>query len=108
MVGRELTLQTPGLKDVLKAGLAHDGFSFIEVMSDCTEVFGRKNELGNSAEMVLTQKASVRPDFLVDAVDQPFRPHQIKTGVLAKKDRPEYAASWRSYVETMKRERDHA
>jgi 2-oxoglutarate ferredoxin oxidoreductase subunit beta len=108
MVGRELTLQTPGLKDVLKAGLAHDGFSFIEVMSDCTEVFGRKNELGNSAEMVLTQKASVRPDFLVDAVDQPFRPHQIKTGVLAKKDRPEYAASWRSYVETMKREHDHA
>jgi 2-oxoglutarate ferredoxin oxidoreductase subunit beta len=77
-------------------------------MSDCTEVFGRKNDLGNSAEMVLTQKASVRPDYLEDAVDQPFRPHQIKTGVLAKTDRTEYAESWRRYVESMKRERGHA
>jgi len=108
MVGREITLQTPGLKDVLKKGLAHPGFSFIEVMSDCTEVFGRKNEMGNSAEMVLTQKASVRPDFLEDAVDQPFRPHQIKTGVLASNDRPEYAESYRRYVASMKRERGHA
>jgi len=77
-------------------------------MSDCTEVFGRKNDLGNSAEMVLTQKASVRPDFLEDAVDQPFRPHQIKTGVLAKNDRPEYAESWRRHMEAMKRDLDHA
>jgi 2-oxoglutarate ferredoxin oxidoreductase subunit beta len=108
MVGREITLQTPGLKDVFKQGLAHDGFSFIEVMSDCTEVFGRKNDLGNSAEMVLTQKASVRPDFLVDAVDQPFHPHEIKTGVLVKNDRPEYAASYWRYVESLKRDKDHA
>lgn len=108
MVGREITLQTPGLKDVLKQGIAHNGFSFIEVMSDCTEVFGRKNDLGNSAEMVLTQKASVRPDFQVDAVDQPFRPHQLKTGVLAKNDRAEYADSYRSYVETIRRKQEHA
>lgn len=108
MVGREITLQTPGLKDVLKDGLAHPGFSFIEVMSDCTEVFGRKNDLGNSAEMVLTQKASTRPDYLEDAVDQPFRPHQMKTGVLAKTDRPEYAESYRRHIEAMKRDRDHA
>ena len=103
MVGREITLQTPGLKDVLKAGIEHDGFAFIEVMSDCTEVFGRKNELGNSAEMVLTQKSAARPDYIVDAVDQPFRPHHIKTGVLAKNDRPEYYASWRRCVESMKK-----
>jgi 2-oxoglutarate ferredoxin oxidoreductase subunit beta len=107
MVGREITLQTPGLKDVLKQGLAHPGFSFIEVMSDCTEVFGRKNDMGNSAEMVLTQKASVRPDYLENAVDQPFRPHQLKTGVLASNDRPEYAESYRHHIEAMKRGQSH-
>ncbi|MCP4332114.1 MAG: 2-oxoacid:ferredoxin oxidoreductase subunit beta [Gammaproteobacteria bacterium] len=104
LVGREITLQTPSLKDVLKQGLAHPGFSFIEVMSDCTEVFGRKNDLGSSAEMVLTQKASVRPDFLENAVDQPFRPHQIKTGILASNDRPEYAESYRNHIDAMKRD----
>src|SRR3990172_6672973 len=48
LVGREITLQTPALKNLLKAGIAHPGFAFIEVLSDCTEIYGRKNDLGNS------------------------------------------------------------
>ena len=102
LVGREITLQTPGLKDVLKEGLAHTGFSFIEVMSDCTEVFGRKNEMGDSAEMVLTQKSSVRPDAYENTVDQPFRPNHLKTGVMARNNRPEYAAAYRKHMLSMK------
>lgn len=102
LVGREITLQTPALKNVLKEGLAHSGFSFIEVMSDCTEVFGRKNELGDSAEMVLTQKSSVRPDVYDNQVDQPFRPNFLKTGIMAKNDRPEYAAAYRQHLLSMK------
>lgn len=98
LVGREITLQTPGLKDVLKEGVAYNGFSFIEVMSDCTEVFGRKNEMGDSAEMVLTQKSSVRPDTYDNTVDQPFRPNHLKTGILARSDRPEYAAAYRQHM----------
>jgi 2-oxoglutarate ferredoxin oxidoreductase subunit beta len=102
LVGREITLQTPGLKDVLKEGLAHTGFSFIEVMSDCTEVFGRKNEMGDSAEMVLTQKASVRPDMYDNSVEQPFRPNHLKTGIMARNDRPEYAAAYRQHMLSLK------
>lgn len=101
LVGREITLQTPALKNVLKEGLAHNGFSFIEVMSDCTEVFGRKNELGDSAEMVLTQKSSVRPDGYDNTVDQPFRPNFLKTGVMARNDRPEYAEAYRQHVQSL-------
>lgn len=101
-VGREITLQTPGLKDVLKEGLAHSGFSFIEVMSDCTEVFGRKNEMGDSAEMVLTQKSSVRPDVYDNTVDQPFRPNHLKTGVMARNNRPEYAAAYHQHMLSLK------
>jgi 2-oxoglutarate ferredoxin oxidoreductase subunit beta len=101
-VGREITLQTPGLKDVLKEGLAHTGFSFIEVMSDCTEVFGRKNEMGDSAEMVLTQKSSVRPDVYENSVEQPFRPNHLKTGIMARNNRPEYAAAYRQHMLSVK------
>ena len=102
LVGREITLQTPGLKDVLKEGLAHTGFSFIEVMSDCTEVFGRKNEMGDSAEMVLTQKSSVRPDVYENSVEQPFRPNHLKTGIMARNNRPEYAAAYRQHMLSVK------
>ena len=90
LVGRELTLQTPALKNLFKEGLSHQGFAFIEVMSDCTEIYGRKNDLGNSPEMVLRQKSSIRPENYGNTVDQPFRPNALKTGVLARNQRPEY------------------
>lgn len=62
LVGREVTLQTPALKNLLKEALAHPGFAFVEVISDCTEIYGRKNDLGNSPEMILSQKKAMRPD----------------------------------------------
>ena len=43
-VGREVTHHVPKLKELIKAGLEHPGFAFVEVLSDCTEIFGRKND----------------------------------------------------------------
>jgi len=92
-VGREVTRQAPALRTVIKAAIAHPGFAFVEAISDCTEIFGRKNELGESAEMLLSQKADMRPERS-DAGD-PYRPHRLRTGVLAKHDRPEYGRVYR-------------
>ena len=92
-VGREVTMQVPTLKDLVSEALQHDGFSFVEIISDCTEIFGRKNQLGDSAEMILSQKAATRPDSYGSKVDVPFRPNPLPTGVLARTDRPEYRAN---------------
>ncbi len=89
-VGREATLQIPALKDLLKKAIAHPGFSFTEVISDCTEIFGRKNALGNSAEMVLRQKHVMIPEHTDNRVPQPFRPNPFPTGVFVRQERPEY------------------
>lgn len=89
-VGREVTMQVPTLKDLIKEAYDYKGFSFVEIMSDCTEIFGRKNQLGESAEMILSQKSSTRPDSYGTTVDEPFRPNALKTGVLVKGVRPEY------------------
>ena len=96
LVGRGITLQTPALKNLMKDALAHRGFSFVEVISDCTEIFGRKNDLGSSPEMILRQKGSMKPDFYGNVVDQPFRPNAVETGVLARTDRPEYGDAYRA------------
>jgi 2-oxoglutarate/2-oxoacid ferredoxin oxidoreductase subunit beta len=98
LVGREVTLQTPALKNLLKEALAHNGFSFVEVISDCTEVLGRKNDLGSSPEMILRQKSGMRPDTYGNVVDKPFRPNSFVTGVIARNDRPEYAENYRRTV----------
>ncbi|MCB1367490.1 MAG: 2-oxoacid:ferredoxin oxidoreductase subunit beta [Rhodobacteraceae bacterium] len=95
-VGREVTLQVLALKDLLQRALEHDGFSFVEVISDCTEIYGRKNDLGASPEMMMSQKASMRPDAYRNTVDVPFRPNALATGILAKIDRPEYGQALRA------------
>jgi len=98
LVGREVTLQTPALKNLIRDAIAHKGFSFIEAISDCTEVLGRKNDLGSSPEMILRQKAGMRPDSYGNVVEQPFRPNYRRTGILARNDRPEYADTYRRTV----------
>ena len=90
-VAREVTRQAPALKNVIKAAIAHKGFAFVEAMSDCTEIYGRKNDLGESAEMLFSQKDEMRPD----APGEPFRPHRIRAGVLVERDRPEYGETYR-------------
>ncbi len=94
-VGREVTRHVPKLKELIKAGLAHPGFAFIEVLSDCTEIFGRKNDLGSSPEMILRQKSELRPSAYRDTVDMPFRANELPTGILAQNERPEYGAAYR-------------
>ena len=100
-VGREVTVQTPTLKNLIRDGIAHDGFAFIEVISDCTEIYGRKNDLGSSAEMILSQKSAMRPEtFENNIIDRPFRPNALPTGVLAHDEtRPEYGAAYRVSIE---------
>ncbi|MGO9740765.1 MAG: 2-oxoacid:ferredoxin oxidoreductase subunit beta [Roseiarcus sp.] len=95
-VGREVTRQAPALKNVIKAAIAHKGFSFVEAMSDCTEIYGRKNDLGESAEMLYSQKDEMRPAAPDDPSGEPFRPHRLRGGVLAERERPEYGETYRA------------
>jgi len=98
-VGREVTRQAQALKTVIKAAIAHEGFAFVEALSDCTEIYGRKNDLGESPEMMLSQKADMRPEGVGDSGDHPFRPHRLRTGVLVERERPEYGRLRRERAE---------
>ena len=104
-VGREVTRQAPALKDLIKAAIAHPGFSFIEAMSDCTEIYGRKNDLGESPEMILSQKSEMRPAAPGDADGEPFRPHRLRGGVLIERDLPEYGRVYRERAARLRAER---
>ncbi|MFV2093478.1 MAG: thiamine pyrophosphate-dependent enzyme, partial [Hyphomicrobiales bacterium] len=101
-VGREATLQTPTLQNLIKQAISHNGYSLVEIISDCTEIYGRKNDLGNSPEMILSQKAKMRPENYHNTVDRPFRPNPFETGVLTRNDRPEYLANYRAHMKAIK------
>jgi 2-oxoglutarate ferredoxin oxidoreductase subunit beta len=95
LVGRQTTMHAPALKNLIKEGIAHRGFSFIEVVSDCTEIYGRRNELGSSPEMILRHQAGIRPESYGGRADRPFEAGHLETGVLARSGRPEYMDAWR-------------
>ncbi|MBV1863406.1 MAG: 2-oxoacid:ferredoxin oxidoreductase subunit beta [Rhodobacteraceae bacterium] len=101
-VGREVTMQVTGLKNLMRGAIEHHGFSFVEVISDCTEIYGRKNDLGMSPEMMLSQKATMRPEAYRNTVDVPFRPNALECGVLTQKDRPEYGSAYREMTANLR------
>ena len=101
-VGREVTRHVPKLAELILAGLEHPGFAFIEVLSDCTEIFGRKNEMGSSPEMILRQMSELRPSTYRDTVDVPFHANELPTGIITKNDRPEYGAAYRKAAAAIK------
>ena len=104
-VGREVTMQVLALRDLLREALAYDGFSFVEVISDCTEIYGRKNDLGASPEMMMSQKSPMRPFAYRNTVDVPFRPNAMKTGVLTQQERPEYGQAYRDMTAALRRKK---
>lgn len=55
-VARGATAFPLELDDLIARGIAHRGFSFVEVASDCPEYFGRYNRLGRGPEMLQLQR----------------------------------------------------
>jgi 2-oxoglutarate/2-oxoacid ferredoxin oxidoreductase subunit beta len=100
-VGRGTTAVPFGLDDLIVEAISHRGFSFLEVLSDCPEYFGRYNELGRGPEMLQAQRSHVEwvgarlaEKRFVSGV-APDAPHHeahpfVSTGILHRETRPEF------------------
>lgn len=51
-VARWTTLHVRRLKDSIKKALQKEGFSFVEVVTPCPEIYGRYNKMGSGLEMM--------------------------------------------------------
>jgi len=97
-VARVLAANPMDMTKVMADGLEHPGFSFIEVISDCPEYFGRYNKVGGGAEMLTWM--SVRDEGVagplaekrfVKHIPSQAPPAGMETGVLQREIRPVYA-----------------
>lgn len=96
-VARVSAYEAPVLADVIAEAIAHKGFSFLDVLSDCPVYFGRYNRQGAGPEMLASMK---RHDSAIDDVlaEKRFVPHiaptpgthVLPTGVLHRSERPEF------------------
>jgi len=94
-VARVLAANPLEMTKVMVDGLDHKGFSFIEVISDCPEYYGRYNKLGSGAEMLTwmaRRDAGVAGPLsskkFVSHVPRSVTPPGMATGVLHRELRP--------------------
>ena len=48
------------MSELIRQAILHEGFSVVEVLSQCPTYFGRKNKLGGAVEM-MTRMISLVP-----------------------------------------------
>jgi 2-oxoglutarate ferredoxin oxidoreductase subunit beta len=101
-VARGVTAAPLVLDDLLVQAIEHRGFSFVEILSDCPEYFGRYNDVGRGPEMLQAQLSHVDwvgatladkrfvPGLVADAPAHAAHP-SFAAGVLHRETRAEYA-----------------
>jgi 2-oxoglutarate ferredoxin oxidoreductase subunit beta len=92
-VARGATSRPHQLVETLKAGIEKEGFSLIEVYSQCPTVYGRRNELRSAPEML---------EWMEEQIDA----GEFEVGTLVDRDREEYVASMDDIAETARAEHD--
>ncbi|MDH3499945.1 MAG: thiamine pyrophosphate-dependent enzyme [Acidimicrobiia bacterium] len=94
-VARVLAATPLEMTKVMAEGMSHPGFSFVEVISDCPEYYGRYNQLGGGAQMLTwmaRRDAGVAVPLstkrFVNHVPPSTAPAELVTGVLHREVRP--------------------
>ena len=81
------------MERLIAAALQHNGFSFVEILSDCPEFFGRFNRVGSPSDMLFTQKQNTLDAKAAAALPPERRKGKLLTGILHQDSAPEYLAT---------------
>jgi 2-oxoglutarate ferredoxin oxidoreductase subunit beta len=74
----------------------HEGFSVVEVLSQCPTYFGRKNKAGDAVDMIKWFKNNTTP---IGSKAKQENPDLIERGIFLEKDSPEYCNQYDKILE---------
>jgi 2-oxoglutarate ferredoxin oxidoreductase subunit beta len=86
-VARTSTYHVQQISEVIRKAILHEGFSVVEIMSQCPTYFGRKNRMGSAVDMMKFFKDQTTP---VGSKAKEKNPALIERGIFVEKDLPEY------------------
>jgi len=95
-VARTTTYHVKQMTDILKEAILHEGFSVVEVLSQCPTYFGRKNRLGSAVEMMDFYKRQTTP---IGSKAKAQNPDLIERGIFIQKDMPEYCIEYEKIIQ---------
>ncbi|MCP4745601.1 MAG: 2-oxoacid:ferredoxin oxidoreductase subunit beta [Desulfobacteraceae bacterium] len=90
-VARTTTYHIQQMADILRQAILHDGFSVVEILSQCPTYFGRRNKLGNAADMMKFFKDNTTP---IGSKAKKENPELTERGIFVQNDLPEYCAEY--------------
>lgn len=94
-VARSTVYHVRQLQDLMKKAISHNGFSVLEVLSQCPTYFGRKNKKGSAVDMLNSFKDGTVP---VGSEKKKAHPELIERGIFVEEEAPEYCEAYAEMV----------
>lgn len=102
-VGRATSYHVNMMKDLIKKGIQHKGFSLIEGVSECPTYYGRKNKSGSAVNMLNYLKDNFVDIKLKDKLPEEKLAGKVFIGELYRSDgEPEYTESYQKIIDSFK------
>jgi len=95
-VARTTTYHVQQITDIIRKAILHEGFSVVEILTQCPTYFGRKNKLGDAAEMMEQFKNITTP---IGSKAKQENNDLIERGIFVQKDIPEYCEEYDKIIE---------
>ena len=95
-VARTTTYHVNPMIKILEKAIMHKGFSVVEVLSQCPEQFGRRNNIPSAVDMLNSYKTNTTP---IGSKEKEKNPDLIERGIFVQEERPEYCAEYDKVIE---------
>lgn len=95
-VARSTAFHVRQVTEILQEAILHNGFSVVEVMSQCPTYFGRKNRQGDAVDMLKHMQKITTP---LGSKAKEENPELIERGVFVRKQLPEYCAAYDTVIQ---------
>jgi 2-oxoglutarate ferredoxin oxidoreductase subunit beta len=99
-VARTTTYHIKQMTDIIRQAILHEGFSVVEIFSQCPSYFGRKNKAGDAVDMIDYYRKNTTP---IGSKAKKENPNLIERGIFVQQEKPEYCNQYEQLVQkTMK------
>ena len=96
-VARTTSYHIQQVTDIIRQAILHEGFSVVEVLSQCPTYFGRRNKAGDAVDMVKYFKDNTTA---IGSKAKKDNPDLIERGIFVQKEMPEYCSAYEKVVQT--------
>jgi 2-oxoglutarate ferredoxin oxidoreductase subunit beta len=95
-VARTTSYHIQQVTELIRQAILHEGFSVVEILSQCPTYFGRKNKQGDAVDMVQYFKKNTTS---IGSKAKQENPDLIERGIFVQNEMPEYCNEYEKVVQ---------